>query len=375
MPEIPTLPPIASAPISVVLLVDRPSSHPEELIANWVTFLNGLDRDYEILLADAGAGSFAAAALTTRFSRLKVVPGDGPMKGIDNSGASSKSPLRASLHLSPSPPRTPGPEGGASASLSPSPPGTPGGEGRGEGGQIFCETPPPHPQPLSPEHGSRAITTRHPGVGTALQAAFAEASHPLLFYVSCAEKYRPAELGKLIRQIDTVHLVGGYRAGRPVPTGWRLLGASWRGLNHWVFGIQKLPLPGWLGWRRHLGAWLAKLFFGVGYRDPGCPCRLLRREILARMPIQSSGSFAHVEILAKANFLGCLLGEEIPLGDPQKPVAADEPTPPLGELLREARRLFHHPDFGPPPVPPAPPAPPAPPPDPNMLPEPPAVPS
>lgn len=291
MPEIPILPPIASAPISVVLLLDHPQPQPEMVIAGWVTFLNGLDREYEILLADAGASPLDAATLTTRFPRLKALPG--------------------------------------------------------------------------PDH---------PGVGLALRAAFAEVRHPLVFYVSCAEKYRPAELAKFLRHIDTVHLIGGYRAGRPIPAGWRMIGAFWLGWNRWVFGIQKPPLPGWLGWRRHLGAFLAKLFFGVAYRDPGCPCRLLRREILARMPIQSTGAFAHVEILAKANFLGCLLGEEIPLGDPQRPVAADEPTPPVGELLREGRRVFQHPDFGPPPLPPAPPAPPpGPPVDPSLVPEPPAA--
>jgi hypothetical protein len=109
-------------------------------------------------------------------------------------------------------------------------------------------------------------------------------------------------------------------------------------------------LPGWLGWRRHLGGLLVRWLFGVRYRDAASPFRLLRRETLARFPLQSDGPFVHVEIVAKANFLGHNHGEELPL-----PGVSPEPrSAPVGgsarEMMSEAVRLFRHADFGPPPV-------------------------
>jgi len=90
---------------------------------------------------------------------------------------------------------------------------------------------------------------------------------------------------------------------------------------------------------------LVRVFFGVRQRDVACPFRLLRREILARAPIQSDGDFAHVELLAKVNFANCLLGEEVPL--PVQATADRSPRGWLRQVLRDARRLFTRPDFGP----------------------------
>jgi hypothetical protein len=97
---------------------------------------------------------------------------------------------------------------------------------------------------------------------------------------------------------------------------------------------------------------MMRVVFGVRNQDVACPFRLVRREIFARMPVQSKGSFAHAEILAKANFLGCVLGEEITLGDRQRPILLDRRrSDPVGLVLREGFRLFQNPKFNPPPVP------------------------
>ena len=80
-----------------------------------------------------------------------------------------------------------------------------------------------------------------------------------------------------------------------------------------VFSAAPDPLPGWLGTNGHAARLLARVLFGVRTRDVLCPYRLLRREIFARIPIQSRGPFAHVELLAKANFLGHMMGEELPI--------------------------------------------------------------
>jgi hypothetical protein len=51
---------------------------------------------------------------------------------------------------------------------------------------------------------------------------------------------------------------------------------------------------------------------------------------------------AHVELVAKANFLGCMMGEEVPLAIEPGPYHCD-----AGAIYCEAKRVFDHPDFGP----------------------------
>jgi len=126
----------------------------------------------------------------------------------------------------------------------------------------------------------------------------------------------------------------------------------WRVGRRIVFGHPSDRLPGWLGCRRHLGAVLVRAFFGVRLRDAACPFKLMRREVLARAPIQSDGDFAHVELLAKINFAVCW-GDEVPL--PIKPSVGPLPRGWLRQVLRDARRVFSRPDFGPPQLPETPP--------------------
>lgn len=193
-----------------------------------------------------------------------------------------------------------------------------------------------------------------PGDGAALRLAFAEARQPLLCYAACHPDYRPVDLQRMLdlpmdpsagggRQIDHVHLISGYRAGRRVPLPLRLIGWLWRAGCIVLFSYSPPPLPGWLSLRRHLGWLAARIVFGLRYRDLSCPFRLLRREALSRAPLQSDGSFAHVELLAKVNFLGCVLGEEMPLDVRPGPCRRDP------ALWREARQLLAHPDFTSPP--------------------------
>ena len=61
-----------------------------------------------------------------------------------------------------------------------------------------------------------------------------------------------------------------------------------------------------------------------------------------RIPIQSSGVFAHAEVLAKANFLGCLMLDAEVAGQPEA-VAG----PRLRDVSADVRRVFFNPDFGP----------------------------
>jgi glycosyltransferase involved in cell wall biosynthesis len=184
------------------------------------------------------------------------------------------------------------------------------------------------------------------GIGAALRTGLAETAHPLLACVPCDPAYRPQDLERFLAQIDKVHFMTGYRAGLPMPLALRALGLLLRGLSWIVFSGAPRRLPGWLGWRGHLSAWTARLFFGVRQRDVGCPFRVFRREVLQRSVLQSDSSFALIEQLAKANFAGKLFAEEeVALAVLPRPAFAGQPRQ---GVLREAYRVFSHPDFGPP---------------------------
>jgi glycosyltransferase involved in cell wall biosynthesis len=196
---------------------------------------------------------------------------------------------------------------------------------------------------------------RHPqwrGEGVALRTGLEAATCPLVFYTLCRPEYPPADLTRLLsrapahedqgREVDHVHIMSGYRAGRRTPWPLGLVGRLW-----WLFCVVALafgpaPLAGWLGWRRHLGWLVVRVLFGLRYHDVACPFRLLRRDVLARIPIQSRGPFAHVELLAKANFLGLVLGEEMPIDVVPPPYRGD-----WAQWRRDALLVFNHPDFGP----------------------------
>jgi hypothetical protein len=207
--------------------------------------------------------------------------------------------------------------------------------------------------PLKDRHGHLKLV-RHDarqGEGAALKSGLAVARYPLLFYTVCDPCYKPADFKRLLAEIDKVHLISGYRGGHPVPILVRFFGSLISFCSRVLLGTPLTPLPGWLGWKRHLGRLMVRIAFAVRNQDVACPFRLIRREVFARMPVQSKGAFVHAEILAKANFLGCLLGEEILLGDRQRPIPLDgRRTEPGGQMLWEGFRLFQNPKFSPPPV-------------------------
>jgi hypothetical protein len=161
-----------------------------------------------------------------------------------------------------------------------------------------------------------------PGAGASLRAALAAAHHPLFFYADCIQAYAPADLGKLLEFIDHVDLVSGFREPPEA----------------------RSPAHGWLH------RLVLRFVFGLRLQDVDCSFKLFRRSIFARIPIQTDGSFAHAEIMAKANFLGCLIGEVAVRYMPQEACHLDDAA--RRQRRREALAVFRHPDFGPPQAPP-----------------------
>jgi len=277
MPEIPPLPPIASQPISVVLLARDEEPHLEAVLRLWLDVLGGLNRDFEIILVNDGS----------RDRTLEIATGAVLATGL----------------------------------------------GTGLGSFQVLN----HEQPQ--------------GIGAALRTGLATSRFPLLFYTTADREYRPADISLLLGEIDKVHLLSGYRRGQPVPWPLRGLGFFWRLVLRVVFDLAPERLPGWLGWKEHLYRMVIRLVFAVRTRDMNCAFRLCRRHIFARIPIQSNGPFAHTEILIKANFLGCVLGEEVPIAhQPRLGSLGDWTGSDYRKLAREGLQVFKHADFGPPEV-------------------------
>jgi glycosyltransferase involved in cell wall biosynthesis len=184
------------------------------------------------------------------------------------------------------------------------------------------------------------------GVGAALRTGIAGARFPLLFYTTCDRQFQPADLDRLLGGIDQVHLVSGFRKFAVAPWPLRWLGWVYRSFMRVLLGDSPTPLPGWLGWSGHFRYVLARLLFGVRFHDVDCPFRLFRRSIFERIPIQSDGPFAQVEILAKANFLGCLMSDE-PV--PCRPEAdgSGKLHAPWRQTVKEISQLLSRADFGP----------------------------
>jgi glycosyltransferase involved in cell wall biosynthesis len=264
-------PPIATAPLSVVLIARAARPDLEEIVTAWAAQLDTLERPYEIILVNdgcAGDTGTRADALTQQLPALRV-----------------------------------------------------------------CH----HAEPR--------------GFGAALRTGLAEARHPLLVYAPCDRQFRPEDLKLLLAAIDRVDVVAGCRAGRPVPVWRRWLGAAYRLFVRVLFGLSLTPplcSPGWSGWGRRR---LARLLLGIRVHDPECAFRLLRRSVFRRIPIQADGEFAHIEILAKANFLGHLLDE---VAVPHRLPGLDEPVPsgPPPRFWRDLGRLLRAADFGPASLPP-----------------------
>lgn len=200
---------------------------------------------------------------------------------------------------------------------------------------------PPNPGDEAPATLRLFAYERALGFRAALNAAIAAAQHPLLVFCPCDMQYLPADLDGMLKVIDQVDLVVGYRAGGQAPA-WRVLLDTFIGLfSRVVLGIPIEPRVCWLGsagWGRR---WIARWIFGVRVLDPECPFRLARRAIFAQLPLQSGGPFAPVEMLAKANHLSCYLAQE--------PVTWTPPVEPASDAIpfgQDAWLVFRNPEFG-----------------------------
>ena len=190
------------------------------------------------------------------------------------------------------------------------------------------------------------------GLGASLRAGLEASKHPIVFYATLDYPYSPADLIEMLKRLEDVDaesglrldIVNGCRAGRPAPVPAKVFGFVWRNVWNFVLALSLQPSPGWLGWKWKWRAFWYRLVFGLRTRDAASGFKLFRRKIFARIPIQSDGNYAAIEILAKANFLGCYM-DEVPIA--KEVGASSPPIPDLGDVRKDASKVFHKPDFGP----------------------------
>ena len=197
----------------------------------------------------------------------------------------------------------------------------------------------------------RVLPPEKPGFGAALRVGIAAARHPLLAYAPADERYPPAELAKLLAIIDDVDLASGYRAGRPMPTLYRVTGFFWRCLLRILLGLRPEPSWGWLGGKVVAYQKLIRGLFGVRAHDVDSPFRLFRRAVFERIPIQSDSSFVHAEILAKMNFLGYIKDDYYGFSMQEAPIAVPASWEHDPQRWADLRRVFNDPAFAPAPAP------------------------
>jgi hypothetical protein len=117
-------------------------------------------------------------------------------------------------------------------------------------------------------------------LGEALETALDRTSLPLVLITTAVEPWTPAHLEPLLQSINLCdHVLGRRTVG------------SWAKVMRWVGGLPR------------------RLVFAVPLVDVHSPCQLHRTEKLAAIPLESRSSLVDTEILAKATFLGHLLGE------------------------------------------------------------------
>ena len=178
------------------------------------------------------------------------------------------------------------------------------------------------------------------GRGGALGTGLLLVDTPLVLAIDDDGAFDPAECLKLWESIDLVDLACACRTIGPTPWPIAAFERAKSILARVLLGYEPDPRIGWSGWSGWRGRWIARRGFGVPVADPLADMFLARTATIRDFTVQSRGSFAWTELIAKSNHLECLLTDV--------PVAATKPVARDPDFFADAGRLFAHPDFGPP---------------------------
>jgi glycosyltransferase involved in cell wall biosynthesis len=136
-------------------------------------------------------------------------------------------------------------------------------------------------------HGPRLRVVTHPvnrGYGGALQTGFHSATRDLVFYTDGDGQYDVGELPLLLRAMGPgVGLANGYKLCRHDPWHRIVIGRVYNQFARFLFGIR--------------------------IRDIDCDFRLIRRDLLQGIHLQSTSGTICVELVRKVELSGCGVAE------------------------------------------------------------------
>lgn len=170
------------------------------------------------------------------------------------------------------------------------------------------------------------LTARYPGVvravhhptnfgyGAALRSGFAAARHDLVAFTDGDRQFHVADIGRLtvrLSESDAPDVVVGYRIKRADPLIRTLYARAYRLAN--------------------------RIFFGLRVTDVDCACKLVRREALDGLSVESGGAFFSAELLIKLRAAGRNVVE---VGVPHYPRTAGSPTGAKPQVILRAVRDF-----------------------------------
>lgn len=152
------------------------------------------------------------------------------------------------------------------------------------------------------------------GYGAALRSGFRAARYPLVAFTDGDRQFRVTDLAALLTRLagpDAPDVVVGYRLRRADPP-LRLVYAR--------------------GYRLAL-----RLFYGLLVRDVDCACKIVRREALSGVRLESGGAFLSAELLIKMRARGRRIVE---VGVPHHPRTAGRASGANPRVVLRAMRDF-----------------------------------
>ena len=123
------------------------------------------------------------------------------------------------------------------------------------------------------------------GYGAAVRSGFEAGTHALIGFVDGDNQFDLGELPVLLRALDGVDIVSGYRISRRDP--------AFRRLYSFLYNLS------------------GRLLFRIPIRDVNCAFKIYRRGVLDRLlpELRSTGALINVEMLARARKLGAKVTE------------------------------------------------------------------
>ena len=152
------------------------------------------------------------------------------------------------------------------------------------------------------------------GYGAALRSGFRAARYPLVCFTDGDRQFRLADLARLLDRLaatDEPDVVLGYRLRRADPALRLVYARAYRAC--------------------------LRLFFGLRVRDPDCACKLLKRDALRDVRLESGGAFLSAELLIKLRERGRRLVE---VGVPHYPRTAGRASGANPRVILRAIRDF-----------------------------------